>query len=650
MKTGNNDLLSKINSFFESHEKSFLWISLFAGAFISFLMFDTKVSLSGDDCDYLINAQNFIEHFTYPNGRGALYPIVISPLLLGGLNLIFTKAFSAVFILLSMWLMYKSFRGIIPAIILMPTLLIVNICSYIYFYASYTYSEPFFMLSQSIFIYLFIKYFYNKEQEPSLSLKTDWRKYLLVGLSILAMGLTRTIGFGAIGAAILYFCFKKEWKNLLYTTSSLVIIFLLFSIFKNLVWPESGASYDINNYLAKNFYNVELGMEDFPGYIDRLVVNSNIYLSGFFYQYLGIIPPSEAPNAGWSALSIFTYILFFVCLVILFKKNKPLFFAGLYVGVMNFISFILLQTIWAQDRLIMIYYPLMLLFILGGFYYLIKDKFSKSLYWVFPVILIALFIGTSIHSKAKIGNNLPVLQQNILGNDLYGLTADWENFIKMSRWANDNLDKDAVIASRKPSISYVYTGRNFHGIFSVPKINIDEVINKKREIEEEGKYTYLIVELTPESYILDSMDPYIQYLFVCGGEKTMVLNNKNVYYTFVFKIEKSTNTDALITFLDANNLSYSFDYNAFFDQFVNDKSFQYQIMDPDILINHLVDNNIRYLILAKLRVYTSQNTGQYINTLQQYISFIQFKYPGRFNMIHTIGKEENCELAEFLGK
>ena len=645
MKTENNDILIKMNSFFERHEKFFLWASLFLGGIISIIMFDSKVSLSGDDCDYIVNAQDFIKHFTYPGGRGSLYPIVISPFLIGGLNLILLKSLSAVFILLSMWLMYKSFHNKVPAIILMPTLLITNICPYIFFYASYTYSEPFFMLTQSLFVYLFLKYFYDDQQTPSFSLKTDWKKYLYIGLCILAMGLTRTIGYAAAGVIILFFCFKKQWRNLIYSTSAIVILYVIFDIIKSLVWPESGAAYNINNYLAKNFYNIEQGMEDFPGFVDRLVVNSNVYLSGFFYQFLGIIPPSEAPLPGSPVLSIFTYLLFFVCLVVLFFKNKALFFIGLYVGAMNFASFILLQTLWAQDRLIMIYYPLMLLFVLGGIFYLTKDKLRNILRWIYPVILIILLFATSTHLKIKAEKNFTILQQTILGNDLYGLTPDWENFVKMSRWTNENLDKNVIIASRKPTISYIYTGRDFYGIYNVPNISIDDVIDNKIP-----EYSFLVVELQPNNDILDNLDPYMQYIFTTKGESSFFINNKKINNAISYKIEKSLVTDELITFFDENNINYTFDYDAFLKQYINDKSNGFQIVEPDALLKIIKDSNIRYFILAKIRIYTPENTGYFVNTIHQYINFIQLKYPGRFNLIHTIGKDESCELVEYIGE
>ena len=639
----NTGILKKLDSFFEKYEKQVLWLSLSLGAIISILMFDSKVSLSGDDCDYIINAERFLHHFEYPGGRGSLYPIAISPFLIGGLNLILLKALSAVFILLSMFFMYKSFRGRIPTAILMPTLLITNICPYIFFYGSHTYSEPFFMFTQSLFIYFFFKYFVNDNQD-SLNIKENWGKFLVIALCFLAMGLTRTIGYAVMGAVIVYFCFQKQWKNLAYSLAASGIVYALFGVIKKIVWPNSGAAYNINNYLAKNFYGVEQGMEDLPGFIDRLVANSHVYLSWFMYKFMGFRTTDEAPLSEIPLLTVFTYILFFVCIIAIYKRNKPLLFAGIYVGVMNFASFILLQSIWGQDRLVMIYYPLMLLFLLGGIYYLLRNKLIK-LAWIYPVILAALFIGTSVHLKVKAEQNMPVLQQNIIGNDLYGLTPDWENFVKMSRWATDNLDKDAVIASRKPSISHIYTGRDFHGIYSVPYVGIGDIVKESKE--DADNYIFLTVAMG--EYLLDNMRPFTQYVFISKPNTSFSLNGKEIRSAIVYKIDKSLYSEQMLELLSSSDMNYTLDYDTFLKQYVDDNSIGYQVVSPDMLLNTIKESNIKYMILAKIRTYTPENTGMFVNTIHQYINFINMKYTDMFKFIHSIGKEETCEIVEFVG-
>ncbi|MDR2384889.1 MAG: hypothetical protein LBD80_04390 [Tannerella sp.] len=641
-------LLERMNVFFGKHEKMALYISLACGAMASILLFDMKVSLSGDDCDYVINAQRFIKDFTYPVGRGALYPMVISPFLTLGLPLLLLKALSGVFILASMWLMYKAFKGLIPSAVLMPALLAVNVCPYIFFYACYTYSEPFFMLMQSLFMYLFSKYFFRQDTGYEYSIRTDWPKYVFIGLCFLAMGLTRTVGYAVMGTVALYFIFTKQWKNLICTFSASVVVYVVYQVFKTLVWPESGAAYDITNYMAKNFYNPEQGLEDISGYIERLIVNSNIYISYFLFRFMGFFSPVDSSVTEMiPQLTVVMYILYAFCMVaVCLFKNKVLLYAGLYVGVMNFVNFVLLQTIWAQDRLIMIYYPYILLFLFGGLFYILKNKALHRFTWIYPVVLSVVFLGTCIHLKKKVGNNFPVLQQNISGNDLYGLTPDWENFIKMSRWANNNLPKDAVIASRKPSISYIYTGRNFFGIFNVPQETLDNVIQKYNSKNPDT--VFYMLDMSKESMM--KLSSFLQYQIMPRNEKRYTIEGKESGHIGIYAVDKLLVDEGLTGMLDSMNISYTSDFDGFIKQFRETDGINYTIINSDVLYNVLVDNNVKYLLLPKIRLYTMQNTGYYVNTVHQFVNFINIKYPRSFRMIHSIGKDEICELVEFIAK
>ncbi|MDR3267303.1 MAG: hypothetical protein LBT24_07020, partial [Tannerella sp.] len=50
--------IKKLNDFFGSHEKTFMILSMVLSLLMCIFLFDVKVSLSGDDCDYLVNADN----------------------------------------------------------------------------------------------------------------------------------------------------------------------------------------------------------------------------------------------------------------------------------------------------------------------------------------------------------------------------------------------------------------------------------------------------------------------------------------------------------------------------------------------------------------------------------------------------------------
>ncbi|MDR1918336.1 MAG: hypothetical protein LBQ65_01670 [Tannerellaceae bacterium] len=630
-----------MNAFFERNQQRLFLLTMLLSGLMSIFLFDVKVSLSGDDCDYLVNADNFWHHFVFPVAHGSFYPIVISPVVgLFGMQLILLKALSAVFILLSIGLFYKSFRGILPAIVLMPSLLLVSVCSYVFFYACHTYSEPLFMLMQGLYVYYFAKYFLRDEQ-ASYHWKTDWRKYLMLGFIALLMGLTRTIGFGVVGVVILFFAIEKRWKDLLYTLTASVLVFFFFQGLKAMLWPEAGPAYDIRNYLSKDYYNFNQGTEDLHGFLVRFIENSHIYLSAFLYQFMGLRPetPSNVLDTSESR-TVLTYLLFAVCLLTVWlRRNKALLFAGLYVGVMCFVTFVLLHSFWAQDRLVMIYYPFILLFLLGGICYLFQAKALRSVFVVYPLLLILIGGGTLYITQNRVRRNLPVLQQNLQGNPLYGLTPDWENFIKASQWAAKNLDKDASIVSRKPTISRVYTGREFSGYYHAPTLPIEALDTLTIDANVE---TLLVADASrgvfpgqAVRYIVYSAD---RFLFNEGVRKDTDLSC--VY------LVPNEYVDAFVGVFDQHQMSFTRDFASF--RAGCRQSSRIRIYDPDMMRDYLIYTGVDYLLLAKLRTDPRQDTGSYITNVHQFLWYISYKYPDSFRTIHTIGETETCEVVQFL--
>jgi hypothetical protein len=100
--------------------------------------------------------------------------------------------------------------------------------------------------------------------------------------------------------------------------------------------------------------------------------------------------------------------------------------------------------------------------------------------------------------------------------------------------------------------------------------------------------------------------------------------------------------------LNTLECTYTFDFDNFIKQYKEQNAVDYALINPELLYNILKNDNIKYLLLPQIRIYTPQNNGQYVNTIHQYINYINLKYPNCFYLIHTIGKEEICELVEFV--
>jgi hypothetical protein len=305
---------------------------------------------------------------------------------------------------------------------------------------------------------------------------------------------------------------------------------------------------------------------------------------------------------------------------------------------MNFTSFTVLQSFWAQDRLIMIYYPLILLFLLGGIYSLFQIKALKGLFFIYPLLLLAICLGTLSITKNRVARNIPVLRQNLLGNRLYGLTPDWVNFIKGSQWAAENLDKDARIVSRKPSISKVYTGRDFMVTPTVLPVPVDTLDVLKTTADR----SIIVIDASKAIF----QGEVIRYIIQGLRGSQLVINGvaSNMVGVYAMPNEQIEET---IPSLNAHQINYTLDYKGFVEQCKNVGNIR--LYDPDMLLRYLKDNQIKYLLLPKLRAQDlTKNTGVYINDVHRYVWYITYKYPDSFLTVHTIGEDETCEIVELI--
>ena len=625
-------LFGRIDAFFERHSKWFVLAIPVVNLLLAFLLFDPKVSLSGDDADYVIYAYQFVENFSWPGFRGALYPILLSPFIaLFGIRLVLLKSLSAVCIACMLWLLYKAFRRHVPATVLFFTLSLVSLNGYLLFYESQTFSEPLFMLLQAIFFFLFFKYFISPSTLPIPKAK-QVKCFLVVAFLALLLTLTRTVGYVAIAAAVMYFLIHKQWRKSLYALLSTAVCFGGFNIVKHLIWPGSGSSYSLNAYLVKDMYNPTKGMETLGGFVTRLVKNAEGYLSRDLAKFMGLRAESTAVADVSTVLAIVFVVLFIGAVWVIRKKNKPLLFTGLYTLLLCSAHFVLLQAVWQQERFMLVLYPAVLLLFLGGLYYALERY--RRWHFVLPLCVAVLLCGTLAHTFVKLERHIPVLQRNLRNDPLYGYTPDWRNFILMSKWAAENVPRPAVIASRKPGISCIHGSRDFVGISSVPAIDNNELENLTPEPS--GKI--LLVDIS--AGWLPMLAPHMQY--VAFGKQP--LNGKEAPAVAIYEIDDAE-MPQLLPALKGNNLNFTFDYLPVLTHIAAHSDIL--CYSPGALYNNLRERNIQYMLMASLRINPAQNTGSIINTLQRYIYIVSLKYPDIVKReCHSIGDSEPATLLE----
>jgi hypothetical protein len=171
-------------------------------------------------------------------------------------------------------------------------------------------------------------------------------------------------------------------------------------------------------------------------------------------------------------------LLLIVCLILVLKrKEKLLLFNFLYFSSLLGITFIAIQTRWDQLRLLLVFMPLILIFIFAA---LFPKEPQKNPFNAFLILFFAflLFSSTFISSLKASAKNLPIVRENIKGDLYYGYTEDWKNYLKLSRWCADSLPPDSYVAVRKAPMSFIYgKGKSFFPIYQADYTEPDSVLN-----------------------------------------------------------------------------------------------------------------------------------------------------------------------------
>ncbi len=618
------DLLEIIDKFLDQRLGWLIWVIMGIAILFSLLLFDPRVSLSGDDSFYIIRASDFIHSFKYPGFQGPLYPMVLSLFVaVFGISLVPLKMLSLIMMLGFIYLFYLAFRSRIPSTLLVVILLIISVNSSVLYYASQTYNEAFYLFMQMVFILVFFRRFIDID--ITITYKQDLKRHILLALCLLSLTLTKSIGYSAVFAVIGYFILRGQWKNLLYSVAAFGIAMLVFQGVKYMFWHEGGLQFSSqgSGLLNKDYYNPQAGKEDLAGFLSRLVNNSNLYLSKHFVSLLAFrkIAPVMGVN---SAVTLLIYMLATGSLIITFKKNKYLFFAGLLAGSFLLISFVILQAKWDQSRLIIPAVPLLLLMLFSVIYYVSEIQKFKFLQIAIPVLALLIFFQSLAVTASSVKEN-----QQISGR--YGaLTPDWKNYLKASEWAAANLPKDAIIACRKPSISFVYgKGRNFYGIMQLPTYSVDVFFNNWMK-DDSGYVLFNYNEfsgkqLSPQLYAM-LKDNMSAMLFV--GDTVFLADkvNKNSRKLFTQEIKS----------VGLNYISSVRDMKALIRPT--------QIMKlyyPDSLLYSLQNNGVTHIMTASLRRNSTQKDGFTINTVERYMAFISEKYPLMFSKVSQVGDDDN---------
>ncbi len=617
------------DAWFEKHMHVVLYVSLLLTFFFGIFLFDIKISTGGDDSTYIEMANDFARGISYPSWHGPLYSVFLSlPLALFGVNVFILKIFSFAFIVAHQILFFFTFRKHVPPAVFSLIMLIVSVNSTLLYFASQTYSEAMYMFLQSLVILLFVNIYDTLEQERQKPGRQEVINWIILGFFTLLLSLTRNIGVVALAAMLFFLLIRRRYMAALMLAASFALFLVPYKIYKALAWnsPGSGGSSQFSEILLVNQYNRAEGYENLEGMVVRFFENARLYLSKHLMVGLGL------RETGSTDTSWFITFLIAALLIIAFlyagRKNKTIQFITIYLGASMAATFIALQQSWDQMRMVVIYIPMLLAVISWGLLQVAERKEYGVVRWLLVAMLAVIFVRTLGQTTEKMKANREILARNLKGDKYFGFSPDWQNFLRMSEWVGENIPDSANVASRKPSMSFIYSkGREFYGIYRLPAEVPSDLLNAIRAKEGE-------LLAVPNSD-LAKLDAYRQMTLRLHSA-AIVSSGDSLYTVFPAGAPSS---DIISDAAAAGDLRLM-PADSLLKRTEAMPGTSYAV-SPDTLVNLLIRNHVDYILDASLRVDPNANTGRIINTIQRYMFFIEQKYPGIISLVRQMGNDSN---------
>ena len=219
--------------------KKTYWLPVLSGiifCLVYIYAFDSKLDLNGDNANYLRFAQSMAQGHGYssPSINGPMpasqYPPAYSAVLsvfmrLGIDNLIFFKVLNGLLLAASLFLLYyitlKTTGN--RALAFAPTLLVV-FCPELQHFANIVMSEMLFLFFTALCF--FACYHQSHAERPFW--KSPW--FYVVILATTGAYYTRTVGMALVLGVLVFYLFRKEWKQALVSLAGIVLLNIPWSV------------------------------------------------------------------------------------------------------------------------------------------------------------------------------------------------------------------------------------------------------------------------------------------------------------------------------------------------------------------------------------------------------------------------------------
>ena len=505
-----NTQTDSVANFFSLHAHA-IAVALTTLTFVvGLLLFNVRVDEGGDDSTYITRAIDFVRSGTYPTYQGPLYPIFLSIFVaIFGSNVVILKFTSLLLITFAQYIFFRMLRGRVGYRAIFAVMGLMSINSVVLFFGSMTYSEALFIVVQ----YLFFAAILRCADVEANNKKAELLSVVPSAVLVIVAYLIRTIGFGLGIVGIAFLCLQRKFSRAAMLIGAMILTLVLWTGIRYAVWGDvKSDNRQIESLMQVHPYQVEDGQETIGGYIGRVVDNSNLYISKHLMRIIGLHKADDRSING--SVTILFYLIFAFGAYRAWRKgNVALKLLALSSVVMLGITFVVLQALWDQVRLIVPYVAPALLIVLFGLMEILRIIINSKAHIVMSCLLGICGILTLSQTISKI--DLQTLRRNLSGDMLYGYTPDWYNYLSVCKEVYNQLPSDAYVACRKPNMARIYAGgRKFFGIYNFNTEDADELVANLKE----HNVTHIIVAnlrrdpLVPNGQVINTIHRSMKFI------------------------------------------------------------------------------------------------------------------------------------------
>ena len=416
--------------------------------FVFSYIFNPKIDLNGDNCDYFMGATSIATGHGYSNISNPDYPAISTfpigyPLIMSSLrvftdSIIAQKIFNGIFFLASIILTYFFMIGV--GIKRMTAFIIGIIMIFnerVLHFSTMMMSELSFLFTSVLAIYGIYR---MRNQEKNI-FTNPW--FYISLLSLILNYHIRTQGITLIAAVIIFFLFNKEWKNSIIYAAGFVIGLLPYMI-RNKI-QNLGQSRYLDTIAIANPWRPEEGTLTLTEVITR------------FFETLGMLITKALPNSvfpffdiDYNIVSTSKFwaigIVMITLIVIGYCRLKEYKWIFIFYSIFTF-GIISIFSTPSGNRYITSILPFFTMGLALGIYTLFEyfvKKNEKSLKYLQFVLLIMIIPAIKPIQKLHAMNNQP-------------FPTNYQNFFAIGSEIRKQLPGSVKVASRKPSLLYMYS-------------------------------------------------------------------------------------------------------------------------------------------------------------------------------------------------